>query len=79
MLPLLFALYFDRVVEYNASHTHPQDSMQVANLRMHTGLYADDLIHAASDPPSTQRLLTSTACFAKSESLRISKDKTLIL
>ena len=63
MLPLLFSLYFDRVVEYIQTHTINLDAVKVAHLTLQAALYADDIILCAPSPSSLQTQLTSLADF----------------
>ena len=79
MLPLLFGLYFDRVVEYIQNHTNTLDAVKVAHLTLQAALYADDVILCAPSPSSLQTQLTCLADFAGVEHLRVSKEKTLVL
>ena len=79
MLPLLFGLYFDRVVEYIRTHTAAADVVQVTQLALQVALYADDVILMAPNPYSLQTQLTSLVDFARAEHLWISKEKTLVL
>ena len=79
MLPLLFGLYFDRVVEYIKTHTAATDVIRVAQLMLQAALYADDVILMAPSPSSLQTQLTCLADFAGAEHLRVSKEKTLVL
>ena len=79
MSPLLFALYFDRVVKYIQAHTTTQDAIHVASLTLQAALYADDVILAAPSTPSLQTQLTCVRSFASAESLRVSGDKTVVL
>ena len=79
MSPLLFGLYFDRVVEYIKTFTAITDIVQVAQPMLQAALYADDIILMASNPSSLQIQLTSLADFAGAEHLRVSKEKTLVL
>ena len=44
MLPLLFSLFFDRVVYYIQQHTRATDAISVASLVLQAALYADDVI-----------------------------------
>ena len=79
MLPLLFVLYFDRVVEYIKNHTNTLNTVKVAHLMLQVVLYADDIILMAPSPSSLQTQLTCLADFAGAEHLRVSKEKTLVL
>ena len=79
MLPLLFGLYFDRMVEYIKTHMAATYAVQVAQLTLQAALYADAIILMAPNPSSLQTQLTSLADFATAEHLRVSKEKTLIL
>ena len=79
MSPLLFGLYFDRVVEYIKVHTNTPDNVKVAHLMLQAALYADDVILMAPSPSSLQTQLTCLAHFAGAEHLRVSKEKTLVL
>ena len=79
MSPLLFGLYFDRVVEYIDSYTATSDVLRVAQLTLQAALYADDIILMAPSPSSLQTQLTCLADFARAEHLRVSKEKTLVL
>ena len=54
MSPLLFGLYFDRVVEYIKTHTAASDVLRVAQLTLQAALYADDAILMAPSPSSLQ-------------------------
>ena len=77
--PLLFGLYFDRVVEYIKSNTQAADASYVAHLAMLAALYADDVILLAPSPKSLQAQLTCLSTFSASEFLRVSIPKTLVL
>ena len=79
MSPLLFGLYFDRVVEYIQTHTSNLDAVKVAHLTLQAALYADDVILCAPSLSSLQTQLTCLADFAGAEHLRVSKEKTLVL
>ena len=79
MLPLLFGLYFDHVVDYIKPHTATPDVVQVAQLTLQAALYADDIILMAPNPSSLQTQLTILADFAGAEHLWVSKEKTLVL
>ena len=79
MSPLLFGLYFDRVVEYIKVHTDTPDAVKVAHLMLQAALYADNVILMAPSPSSLQSQLTCLADFAGAEHLRVSKEKTLVL
>ena len=79
MLPLLFGLYFDLVVEYIKTHTATTDIIRVAQLTFQAALYANDVILMAPSPSSLQTQLTCLADFAGAEHLRVSKEKTLVL
>ena len=79
MLPLLFGLYFNRVVEYIKNHTNTLDAVKVAHLTLQAALYADDVILMAPSPSSLQNQLAYLADFAGAEHLRVSKEKTLVL
>ena len=79
MSPLLFALYFDRVVKYIQTHTTTHDAVHIASLTLQAALYADDVILAAPSPSSLQAQLTCVRSFASSESLRVSGEKTIVL
>ena len=79
MSPLLFGLYFDRVVEYIKTHLAAIDALRVAQLTSQAALYADDVILMAQSPSSLQTQLTCLADFAGAEYLRFSKEKTLAL
>ena len=79
MLPLLFGLYFDRMVEYIKTHMTISDIVRVAHLILQAALYADNVIFMALSPSSLQTQLTSLADFAGAEHLQVSKDKTLVL
>ena len=79
MSPLLFGLYFDRVVEYIKNHTNTLDAVKVAHLTLQAALYADDVILMAPSPSSLQTQLTCLADFAGAEHLQVSKEKTLVL
>ncbi|MCG8390738.1 MAG: hypothetical protein MJA30_34645, partial [Cytophagales bacterium] len=79
MLPLLFGLYFNRVVKYIRTHTATADVVKVAQLALQAVLYADDVILMAPSPSSLQTQLTCLADFADAEHLWVSKEKTLVL
>ena len=79
MSPLLFGLYFDRVVDYIKTYMAATDIVQVAQLMLQAALYVDDIILMAPNPSSLQTQLTSLADFAGAEHLRVSKEKTLVL
>ena len=79
MLPLLFGLYFDRVVEYIKVRTNTPDTVKVAHLMLQVALYADNVILMAPSPSSLQTQLTCLADFADAEHLRVSKEKILVL
>ena len=79
MLPLLFGLYFDCVIEYIKSYTNTLDAVKVAHLILQAALYADDITLMAASPSSLQTQLTCLADFAEAEHLRVSKEKTLVL
>ena len=79
MSPLLFGLYFDRVVEYIKNHTNTPDAVKVAHLTLQVALYADDIVLMAPSLSSLQTQLTCLADFAGAEHLRVSKEKTLVL
>ena len=52
--PLLFSLFFDRVVAYIGEHTDPQDAVHVAFLAIQAALYADDVVLIAPGPTHLQ-------------------------
>ena len=79
MLPLLFGLYFDHVVDNIKTHMAATDVVQVAHLTLQAALYVDDIILMAPNPFNLQIQLTSLADFAGAEHLQVSKEKTLVL
>ena len=64
MSPLLFGLYFNRVVEYIKNHTSAPEAVKVAHLMLQAALYADNFILMASSSSSLQTQLTCLADFA---------------
>lgn len=79
MSPLLFGLFFDRVVAYIKDNTDPQDAVHVAFLAIQVALYADDVILIAPGPTHLQAQLDRLAAFASMEGLRISLEKTVTM
>ena len=79
MSPLLFALYFDRVVKYIQEHTTIHDAVHITSLALQAALYADDVILTAPSPSSLKAQLTCVCSFASTESLRVSGEKTVVL
>ena len=79
MSPLLFGLYFDRVVEFIKLNTHAEDAIYVVQLAILAALNADDVILLAPSPSSLQSQVTCLADFASSECLHMSISKTLVL
>ena len=79
MLPLLFSLFFDRVIHYIQQHTQATDAISVAFLVLQAALYADDVILLAPKPTSLQVQMDSLAAFSTAEAMRVSHDKTKIL
>ena len=79
MLPLLFGLYFDHVVEYIQNHMNTLDAVKVAHLMLQAALYADNVILCAPSPSSLQTQFTCLADFAGDEHLWVSKEKTVVL
>ena len=79
MSPLLFSLFFDRVVYYIQQHTRATDAIFVVSLVLQAALYADDVILLAPKPTSLQVQMDSLAAFSAAEAMRVSHDKTKIL
>ena len=50
--PLLFGLYFDRVVEFIKLNAHTEDAIYVPHLAILAALYADNVILRAPSPSS---------------------------
>ena len=79
MSPLLFSLYFDRVVDFLGQHIPAPQAIQIANLVIRAALYADDVILFAPKPTSMQACITCLVTFAATECLRIIIPKTIVL
>ena len=79
MSPLLFGLYFDRIVECIKFNTHAEDAVYVAQLAILAALDADDIILLAPSPSSLQSQLTCLADFASFQCLHVSIPKMLVL
>ena len=77
--PLLFGLYFDRVVNYIEQHISPADTTFIASLAIFAALYANDIILIAPQPTSLSAQINSLSAFASVEALHISIPKTLVL
>ena len=79
MSPLLFSLFFDRVIYHIQQHTQATDAISVAFLVLQAALYADDVILLAPKPTSLQVQVDSLAAFSAAEAMRVSHDKTKTL
>ena len=79
MSPLLFNLYFDRVIQYIQQRTSPADAVTVAWMAIQAALYADDVALLAPGLTSLQSQVTALAGFTSSASLRISLPKTVVM
>ena len=79
MLPLLFSLYFDRVINFLEQHIPASKAIQIVNLVVRAALYANDVILLAPEPTSMQASVTCLATFVATECLRISIPKTIVL
>ena len=79
MSPLLFSLFFDRVIYYIQQHTQATDAISVVFLVLQAALYADDVILLAPKPTSLQVQMDLLAAFSATEAMRVSHDKTKIL
>ena len=79
MSPLLFSLYFDRVINFLGQHIPVSKAIQIINLVVRAALYADNVILFAPKPTSMQASVTCLATFAATECLCISIPKTIVL
>ena len=79
MSPLLFSLYFDRVINFLAHHIPASQVIRIVNLVVWAALYANDVILLAPEPSSMQALVTCLVTFAATECLRISIPTTIVL
>ena len=79
MSPLLFSLYFDRVINFLEQHIPASKAIWIVGLIVRAVLYADDMILFASEPTSMQASVTCLATFVAAECLRISIPKTIVL
>ena len=79
MSPLLFSLYFDRVINFLEQHIPASKAIQIVNLVVRAALYADDVIQLTLEPTSMQALVTCLVTFAATENLPISIPKNIVL
>ena len=79
MSPLLFSLYFDRVINFLGQHIPTSKAIRIINLVVRAALYADDVILFAPEPTSMQASVTCLVTFAATECLCISISKTIVL
>ena len=64
MSPLLFGLYFDRVINFLGQHIPASKAIKIVNLVVRAALYADDVIKFAPKPTRMQASVTCLATFA---------------
>ena len=85
MSPLLFGLFFDRVVAYVSTHlpadSSSDDCYSVAFLVIQLALYADDIAVLAPSVPACQRMVDLIAAFCTTNGLTINTadDKSQIM
>ena len=79
MSPLLFSLYFYRVINFLEQHIPASKVIQIVNLVVRAALCTNDLILLAPKPISMQALVTCLAIFVATECLCISILKTIVL
>ena len=79
MSPLLFSLYFDRVINFLGQHIPASKAIWINNLVGRAALYADDVILFASKPTSMQASVNCLATFIAIECLCSSTPKTIVL
>ena len=53
--PLLFRLFFDRVVEHVRATMHPGDAVTIANVAMWAALYANNVVLLSPTTPGLTR------------------------
>ena len=79
MSPLLFSLYFNRVINFLGQHIPASKAIRIVDLVVRAALYADDVILFAPELTIMQTLVNCLATFAATECLRISIPKTIVL
>ena len=79
MSPLLFSLYFERVINFLGQHIPASKAIKIINLIVRAALYADDETLFAPKPTRMQASVTCLATFAAIKCLRISIPKTFVL
>ena len=55
MSPLLFSLFFDRVVQHVTTDVHPRHMLDVGGIPVPPALYADDVALLAPIPSSLSK------------------------
>ena len=77
--PLLFGLFFDRVVQHVQAHMETTDAVQVTHVLLWAALYADDVALISPSVPGLTRQIQAVDGFCDSELLRISFAKTKVV
>ena len=80
--PYVFFLFFDRVCNFIAAYTPPYwyvHTIFLALLATFILLYGDNIVLIADSPECFQYLLHAFACFADTNEMCISQDKTQVL
>ena len=79
MSPLLFGLFFDRVVQHVTTEVHSRHMLHIGGTPILPALYADDVALLAPNPSSLTKYVSSLHGFTTSEGLRVNADKTIVL
>lgn len=79
MSPLLFSLYFSRVINFLEQHILAAKATQIVNLVIRAALYANDVILLVPEPTIMQASVTCLRTFAATECICVSISKTFVL
>ena len=79
MSPLLFSLFFDRVVKHVETEVQSRHIVHVGGKHVPPDLYADDVALLAPVSSSLTKWVSSLHDFTASEGLRMNAGKTVIL
>ena len=79
MSPLLFSLFFNRVVRHVTTEVQPRHMLHVGGIPVPFALYVDDVALLAPILSSLTKQVSSMYDFTASEGLRMSAGKTVVL
>ena len=79
MSPLLFSLYFNRVISFLEQYIPTSKAIQIIYLVVRAASYADNVILLAPRPARMQASVTCPGTFAATECLCNSIPKTIVL